>query len=264
MSTDIGIGLGMLIASALVQLGWEPRVLPYLVLLALTAAAFTGAWFMPETVEDRSRLRLTIARPHVPASARRPFLLAGLAVVASWSIGAISFSLGPQLASHLFHSTNAVVEGIGIVVLSVTGAVVGLLTGRSTPWKATSLGAIALAAGILVIVVAAGTDSGTTYLVGSVLGGIGFGAAFLGGLRALIAAIPPDHRASVMSAFYVVAYSSLSIPAVIAGIAVTAISLEATFEIFGSVVAVIALVVAFEARRQRVTPRLRNQAPIES
>jgi hypothetical protein len=55
----------------------------------------------------------------------------------------------------------------------------------------------------------------------------------------------------VMSAFYVVAYSSLSLPAVLAGIVVTPLGLESTFEIFGTVVAVLALVLAVEATRTR-------------
>jgi hypothetical protein len=41
---------------------------------------------------------------------------------------------------------------------------------------------------------------------------------FLGGLRALAAAIPHHQRAAVMSAFYVAAYASLSLPAVLAGV----------------------------------------------
>ena len=39
-----GIGLGMLVSSSLVQLGWAPRVLPYVVLLVLFAIAFVGAY----------------------------------------------------------------------------------------------------------------------------------------------------------------------------------------------------------------------------
>ncbi len=54
-----------------------------------------------------------------------------------------------------------------------------------------------------------------------------------------------------MSAFYVTAYASLSVPAVLAGVVVTHISLQSTFEIFGSVVAAIALLVASEAWRTR-------------
>jgi MFS family permease len=108
---------------------------------------------------------------------------------------------------------------------------------------------------VLLIVVASATDSSLTYLIGSFLGGAGFGAAFLGGLRALVAAIPPEHRAAVMSAFYVAAYGSLSVPAVLAGVVVSYISLHSTFEIFGSVVAAIGLLVAFEAWRTRPARR---------
>jgi MFS family permease len=255
-----GIGLGMLVSSSLVQIGWQPRLLPYLVLLVLIALAFAGAYWMPEPVLERSRFRLTLERPSVPAVVRRPFVLAALAVLSSWSIGALFFSLGPQLAAHLFNTTNVILSGIGIVALAAAAVIAQLLTGRTGPWIAASAGSIALAAGMTMIVVAAATDSSLAYLAGSILGGAGFGAAFLGGLRALVAAIPPEHRAAVMSAFYVAAYTSLSVPAVLAGVAVSYISLQSTFEVFGSVVTGIALVVAFEAWRTRPTRRMPLQA----
>src|SRR5207244_1336662 len=197
-------------SSLLVQLGTLPRVLPYVVLFVLFALAFAGAYWMPEPVEKRGRFRLRAERPSVPAVVRRPFVLAGLAVLSSWSIGGLFFSLGPQLAAQLFDSTNVIVSGIGIVALAGSAVIAQLLTGRTAPWIGASAGSMALAAGMILIVVAAATDSSATYLVGSVLGGIGFGIAFLGGLRALVAAIPNEHRAAVMSAFYVVAYASVS------------------------------------------------------
>jgi len=255
VASAAGIGLGILVSSSLVQLGSAPRVLPYVVLLALFAVAFAGAYWMPEPVLERSSFRLTAERPIIPASVRRPFLLAGLAVLSSWSIGGLFFSLGPQLSAHLFNTTNVIVSTIGIVALGGSAALAQLLVGRTAPWIGASAGSIALSMGMILIVAAAATDSSATYLVGSILGGSGFGIAFLGGLRALVAAIPPEHRASVMSAFYIVAYASLSVPAVLAGVVVTRLGLQSTFEIFGSVVAGIALVVAFEAWRTRPAPR---------
>jgi MFS family permease len=116
---------------------------------------------------------------------------------------------------------------------------------------ATGAGSTALAAGIVLIVVAAATGSTISYLAGAVVGGAGFGAAFSGGLRGLVTEIPPEHRASVLSAYYLVAYAALSVPAILAGIAVSHITLQSTFEIFGSIVAAIALLVAVEAFRTR-------------
>jgi MFS family permease len=247
-----GIGLGALVSSSLVQLGYAPRVLPFVVLFVLFAIAFAGAYWMPEPVAERSRFRLTAERPSVPRAVRRPFFLAGLAVLSSWSIGGLFFSLGPGLSAHLFGTTNVIVSAIGIVAIGGSAAIAQLLLGRTAPW---------------LVVVAAATDSSTTYLTGSILGGIGFGIAFLGGLRTLIAAIPPHHRAAVLSAFYVVAYLSGSVPAVLAGLVVGHLGLPATFEIFGSVVAAIALVVAVEAWRTRPvrgTPLRAQAAPARS
>jgi MFS family permease len=246
-----GIGLGVLVSSILVQLAPAPRVLPYVVLFVLFAIAFAAAYRMPEPVDERGRFRLTWERPSVPPAVRRPFFLAGLAVLSSWSIGGLYFSLGPELSAQLFHTTNVIVSGIGIVALAVSAALSQLLLGRTAPWLGASAGSICLAAGTLLVVVAANTNSSATYLIGSILGGIGFGVAYLGGLRGLVAAIPHEHRAAVMSAFYIVAYASMSVPAVLAGLVVSHIGLRSTFETFGSVVAAIALVVAFEAWRTR-------------
>jgi MFS family permease len=251
LAATAGIGLGILVSSSLVRVGWEPRVLPYAALLILAAIALAGAYWMPEPVLERPGFRLTVQFPRVPAAVRRPFILAALAVLASWSIGALFFSLGPQLALHVFHSSNVIVSGVGIMALAGSATFAQLLTARVAPWIAASIGSIALAAGMLIIVLASATGSSVAYLAGSIVGGAGFGAAFLGGLRALVAAIPPQHRAAVMAAFFVAAYGSLSVPAVLAGVLVTHISLQTTFEIFGSAVAGIALLVAFQAWRTR-------------
>ena len=256
-----GLALGVLSSASLVQLGDAPRVLPYVVLFTLFALAFAGVVLMPEPVASPRTLRLTLERPTVPRVARRPFVLASLAVVSSWSIGGLFFSLGPQLGAQLFETRNVVVAGIGIVLLTGSAAVAQILFGRSPAWIGASAGSIALAGGTMAIVAAAAFESSVLYVAGSVVGGIGFGIAFLGGLRTLVAAIPANQRAAVLSAFYVVAYASLSVPAVLAGIVVTRVSLDTTFEVFGTATASIALVVAVEAWRTR--PRAQPAAAVE-
>jgi predicted MFS family arabinose efflux permease len=256
-----GMGLGVLVSATLIEVAPAPRVLPYVVLFVLFALTFAGAVRMPEPIADRSRPTLTPQRPRVPAAVRGPFLLAALGVISSWSIGGLFLSLGPQLSATLFHTTDHLVAGVGVFVLAASGSLAQLAFGRTAPWKGASRGSIALALGLLLIVVSAAVDSSALFLVGGVVAGGGFGVAFLGALRALSAVIPPQHRAEVMSAFYVVAYASLSLPAIAAGVAVTPLGLESTFEIFGSVVAALALVVAFEAWRTR--PRAEESMPPE-
>jgi MFS family permease len=251
VASPTGAGLGVLVSSSLVQLGSAPLVVPYVVLLVLFAIAFVGVYWMPEPVLERSRFRLTPQRPSIPKGVRGPFLLAALAALSSWSVFGLFFSLGPALAAHLFNTSNVIASGAGLVALAGSAALAQLLLGRTAPWIGVSAGSVALAAGMILIVVAAAIDSSAAFLAGSVLGGIGFGIDFLGGLRALTAVIPHEHRAAVISAFYVAAYAGLSVPAVIAGVVVTDLGLQETFEIFGSVVAGLALIVAVEAWRTR-------------
>jgi hypothetical protein len=196
-------------------------------------------------------MRLSPQGRRFEAVGRRPVLLVALGVLSSWSIGGLFFSLGPQLSAQLFGSTDHLVAGIGVFLLAGAGSVAQLAFGRSVPWVGAAGGSIALSLGMLLVVVAVAAESPFLYVAGSLLGGAGFGVAFLGALRALSVAIPHEHRAAVMSAFYVVAYGALSVPAILAGLLVTPLGLDATFELFGSVVAVLALVVAFEAWRTR-------------
>ncbi|HEY6888192.1 MAG TPA: MFS transporter [Solirubrobacter sp.] len=246
-----GMGLGILISAFLVQFAPAPRVLPYVVLFVLFAIAFVGALLMPEPVEAQGRPRLTPQRPSIPPVVRRPFFLAALAVISSGSIGGLFISLGPALAAQLLHTDNHLVTGLGVFALAASGAVAQLVFGRTAPWMGTAIGSLALAAGMLAIVLAASTETTALFWIGAIVGGAGFGVAFLGGLRALSTAIPPQHRAEVMSAFYIVAYLAISVPAIIAGVLVTPLGLESTFEIFGSAIAALAVGVAFEAYRTR-------------
>lgn len=254
VASSAGIALGILVAALLVGLGSAPLVLPYIALLGLLAVALLGVVWMPEPVRDRRRIGWRIQRPRVPAAVRAPFLLAALTVLTTWSLGGLFFSLGPALGARLLGSTDAVVSTLGIVALATSAALSQVVLRRTAPWLGALLGSVALVVGVSLIVLAASLGSGPTYLVGSAIAGVGFGIGFLGGLRALAGAIPPELRASVMSAFYTVAYVSLSVPAVLAGLVVGRLGLEATFVVFGVVVALLAVPTGVLAWRLRPTP----------
>ena len=247
VATNTGLGLGIFVSSLLVQLVASPLKVPYLVLLALAVLGVVGAVYMPEPVARRRRFQLRVERPGVPPVARTAFLLAAMTVLSSWSIGGVNFSLGPQVGAQLFDSTDPVVANLGIYALLGSAAITQLVLGRTIPWLAASGGAVALATGMICIALGTAADRSSVYLLGSIISGVGFGLSFLGGLRGLVAVIPPPHPAHVVSAFYLVGYASLSIPAVVAGLVVTSLGLQRTFEIFALIAAGLALVVAVGA-----------------
>ncbi len=258
VASAAGLGLGALTSSVLVQFLPAPRVLPYVIVFSLFALALTGVAVMPEPVVSRSRLRLSPQRPHIPPSVRQPFILAALAVIAAYSIGGLLFALGPALSARVFDSTNHLVTGTSLFLLPTTGAIAQLTYGRRAAWLGAAAGGGALALGVALIALAAAENSAAALIAGLLVGGAGFGLAFLGSLRALSAQIPPTHRAGVMSAFFIAAYTALSIPAVLAGLATEPLGLNTTFEILGSAVAVLALILAIQAWRTRPRPLSRT------
>ncbi|WP_084270379.1 MFS transporter [Patulibacter minatonensis] len=246
-----GMGLGAFVAAILVQYAPLPMRTPYLVLLVIFAVLLVGSILMPEPVAERRRLNLRFEAPHVPATIRGAFLLSGLGVLASWSIGGLFMSLGPQLAAIELHTDNHLAGGVAILALTGSGAVAQLVFQRVAPWRLTSGGAVVLAVGLASVVGSLSLDSAALFLAASVLTGVGWGLAFLGALRSLTAVIPAATRARTMSAFYLVAYASLSIPALAAGLMVSSWGLLPTFRVFGAIVAVLALLVAVAAYRTR-------------
>lgn len=139
--------------------------------------------------------------------------------------------------------------------LTGSAALAQIVFRNAAPWAGTAFGSLALATGTALLVTAAASGGGITYIAGSVIGGAGFGVAFLGALRALSAVIPAEHRAAVMSAFYIVAYATISLPAIAGGVVEGYSGVRPAFVVLGSAAAVVALVVAVKAYRTRPSNR---------
>jgi MFS family permease len=253
------MGIGILVSAVLVEHGPWPLRLPFLVIMALVVLVIVGVALMPEPVRNRERLRLTPAWPHVPREIRRSFVFAGLGVFASWSIGSLFLSLGPRLTAIELDTTDRVVASLGVVAVCSAGTLAQLVGGRFDPWRLTSGGAVVLATGMAISLVSLSLASALLFVAGAVVIGVGWGATYLGSLGSLTTAIPPAHRAAVMSAMFIVAYLSMSVPALVAGVIATVWDVIPAFRTVGAVVIVVALAVAVVAPRMRPP----SAAPVE-
>ncbi len=190
--------------------------------------------------------------PAEPALSMESALRSG--VVASWSIAGLYLALAPSLAANLLGTDSHLAGGVAVFALGASAGVGQVVFRSLSPRQATAAGSLALAAGMASTVASIPADSGALFLAGSVIAGAGWGVAFMGAIRSISAAAPAKHRAGVMAAFYVVAYLALSVPAVIAGLAVPGLGIEPTFRIFGVAVIVLALLTAAGTRRSaRIT-----------
>jgi MFS family permease len=252
VGSALGIGLGAAVSSVLVQEAPDPRVTPFLLVLVLFSIALAGALALRDPVARTERPRLRPQWPKVPRAIRPTFALASLGVIASWSIGGLYLALAPSLAAHLFDTDSHLAGGAVVLALGGPAGLAQLALHRLSPRAAMGVGSLGLALGMAGTVGSLSSGSALVFLAASMVTGAGFGVAFMGAIRSVSLAAPTEHRAAVMSAFYVVAYLSLSVPTVIAGLVVPSLGLEPTFRIFGSVVAALALVTALGTRSRAV------------
>jgi hypothetical protein len=99
-----------------------------------------------------------------------------------------------------------------------------------------------LAIGVLITLAGVQYQNVGVMLLGTVVGGIGFGTVFSGTLRSLMPYAQPGERAGLLSAYFVEGYLSFSLPALAAGFPAPIVGLTRTADFYG--IGVILLAVA--------------------
>lgn len=255
ITPTVGLALGGLIAGLLVQFGPDPLRLVYVLLLVVFILCGIGISVIPETVRTRKHPHF---RPRVAVPrALRPAFIAGLpALIAPWALGGLWLSLGPSLLLSMTGSTDRAVAGFVIFLLCMSGAAASFAGRHQQPTRSMVLGCTALVLGVSLTGAAVLQSSPATFLIGTAVAGVGFGTAFLGAFRTLVAIADASSRGAVISAIYVVAYLAFSIPVVIAGVVATEFGLRPTAIGYVIVVTVVAAAAIPLARR---TATLRGQ-----
>lgn len=238
-----GLAAGGLGTSALIQYGPAPTRLVWWLLFGVSLAAAVAVLAMPETVSGRPGV-LASLRPRVavPRQARGTFAMALPCLIAAWMLSGFCLSLGPSLATEVVGSQDLLWGGLVIFVVAGTGAAGPVIfRGVSGP-SAMLAGCLLLLAGAMLTLAAIETTSTPAFLVGVAVAGAGFGTATLGALRSVSVLAAPGQRASLIAAIFIVSYVALSIPVVVAGVAVTHAGLHRTALVYCAVIAVLVAV----------------------
>lgn len=252
ISPIAGLGAGALVASVLVQYAPYPLHLVFWLLTAIFGVALAAMPVAPDAVTRRPGA-LASLRPRVgvPEGARSLFVALAPSLVALWALGGLYLSLGPSLAVSLLDTPNRIAGGIVIASLMGAAAVGSALARASDPRSALVRGSLALIAGVGVTLVGVATRSLLLLYVGSAVAGLGFGPSFSGIFRTLAPLAPPEKRGELVASVWVVVYLSFSVPAIVAGIAVSTFSLVRTTYVFGITVITLAAVTTVAVSRRR-------------
>src|SRR4029077_3637171 len=208
----VGLALGALGTSVLVQYGPVPTHLVWWLLLGTFLAAIVLIAVIPEPGTVRPGA-LASLKPDVsvPRPARGTFARAVPCLVAVWALGGFYLSLGPSLAAQLSGSHNLLWGGVIAFLLTGLGAVTSFAFRNSAAPAVMLGGCLGLLGGAAVTVAAIVASAPALLLLGTVLAGLGFGPANLGGYRVIMARAGPSNRAGLIAATYSVDYVALGL-----------------------------------------------------
>jgi MFS family permease len=225
VATLLGLAAGSVGAGALVEYAPAPTRLVYVVLLVGVLAAAVGTALLPETAPRRPGA-LASLRPRVgmPDYLRSEFLSITPILLASWALGGLYLSLGPSVAAVQLGITDHLVGGLVAMLLCGTGAVTALVLRNWPLPRALLLASALLAVGTVGTLAAVDVGSAPLAALGTVVAGVGFGAAGLGAFGTMAALARPTERGAVFALTYVVSYLAFSVPGVVALLGLVAVA----------------------------------------
>ncbi len=250
-----GLALGALVAGVLAAYAPDPLHLVFWLLVVGYGVALIGVARFPDVATRRPGW-LSSIRPDigVPPAARSLFVASAPSLIAVWGIGGLYLSLGPSLAISTTGIHSPVVGGLVIVALLGTGTVASYLVRAARPQTIVLRGSVVLILGVATTLIGVAIGSPVGLYLGSLIAGLGFGPAFSGIFRTLTPFAPPDRRGALLAAIYVVVYVAFSVPAVVAGVAVTLYGLIDTTFAFGIIAMALAATTTGVMLRRTLRP----------
>ncbi|WP_296284427.1 MFS transporter [Pseudomonas sp.] len=225
----LGMAMGALGSSTLVQFGADPLHQVYSWLLALFALGIVLLRWLPESITRQPGALASLKpRIRIPPQARRAFWSVAPLNASLWALGGFYLSLGPTLARQVTGLQVPMIGGGLVSLLCLCGALAIFALRNQPAAVILRRGGLALIIGLLITLL--GVDSANLWLffLGTAVAGLGFGGAFLGALRSVVPLAHAHERGALMASFYVLSYLAFSVPAILAGLSIQRYGLVAT------------------------------------
>jgi MFS family permease len=250
LTTVTAIAFGPLLAALLVRfppVAVMKSSFPFLVhIVALAIALILVATCLRETT-PASNLRcwrdVSVAPQGitVPLEIRNRFWPAAAVAFLVWACAGLWLALGPSLVMKAAGSADPLVGGLAVVAVLGTAGGVQILGRMMDARNSMIIGLLLLPLGLLLIVATILLQSGASLVLGCVITGGAQGFGWMGSSESIGRLAPPDQRASVMSAFYIVAYAGVALPVLAVGVGADWVGLSTAVSALAVAVTVSAL-----------------------
>ena len=236
-----GFAAALLVGGALIAYAPWPTRLSFWVLAILLALLLIATWFLPRHQATGTGMVWRPRLPFVPRETRSAFAIASVAMMTAYTHGVLVLSLGSQVAHDLIGSTNALVNGAALSLFAIVSGAIAIIARPLSARTATTLGAVASAAGMGLLAVAVALHGLSAFLLATAASGAGYSLLFLSALRAINDTAPAQQRGAVLSALYLMAYLSMGPVAIILGIVATRWGLRLAVDLGAAAIASLSL-----------------------
>jgi pimeloyl-ACP methyl ester carboxylesterase/predicted MFS family arabinose efflux permease len=253
----LGIAVGAVLAGALVQFAPLPGQLVFWALAAAYLVLAALVWLVPERNRSESTTPQSIRRSlapsaGLPSGTRAIFVASMPSILATWALAGLYLSLGASVLDTVLDVDSHFVVGVVLGSFFAAGMTGAVVSAAMPPRFREGLAHVNLGLGVVLTVAATLLGTLPLYVVGSLLAGCGFGAAFRVVVGNLADAAPAARRGQVFATMYLVSYLAFSVPALAAGLAAERFGLARTAVGYG--VAIVALVVVAMVAGNRTVP----------
>jgi MFS family permease len=257
----IGMAGAALVGGALIEYAPLPTRLNFAVLTVILVAMIAATWHLPNHTVSRPHGKWRPSIPSIPNGFFTVFVTATAAVTTAYVLGAMTLSLGAQIAHDIVASSNSLVNGGIISIFAVSSALATAPTRGRLPGSILQAGALIgiVSAGCLAL--AAEVQILAIFAVAQIGAGIAYSLMLLGGLSMINDGAPKTHRAATLSALFLVAYLAQAVVALSLGCIASTIGLADAVLVGVTLIALLAFVtLLLNAVRARVTRTIRPRA----
>jgi MFS family permease len=250
LTTVTAIAFGPLLAALLVGFPPVPAMrssFPFVVhMVALAAALILVGTCLRETAPAsnlRSWRDVSVVPQGitVPLEIRNRFWLAAAVAFLVWACTGLWLALGPSLVMKAVGSSDRLVGGLAVVAVLGTAGAVQILGRMMDARNSMIIGLLLLPPGLLLIIATLLLQSRASLVFGCVITGGAQGFGWMGSSESIGRLAPPEQRASVMSAFYIVAYAGVALPVLAVGMGADWVGLPTAVSTLAVAVTVTAL-----------------------
>ncbi len=178
--------------------------------------------------------------PQIPAQ-KRAFFTACAVSFTGWAVTAVFLSIVPTYVTTLTGNDSLLVAGMAAGLVLVVAAAIQPVVAHLRGDTLERSGLMALALGLVALLVAGITQSIGVVLASAVIAGVGQGMGFMGAMRQSADAAPDGTEAATASAFYVATYAGVGLPTIGVGFLATWLGTVTAVDIFAGVILVLSV-----------------------